>query len=72
MGVLVKRLCFSPAASIHHTAVMPCFDKKLEASRKEFADAETGTRDVDCVLTSLEVRAQDVWFSVWSLLCVVG
>lgn len=25
---------------------MPCFDKKLEASREQFADGDTGSRDV--------------------------
>lgn len=34
---------------------MPCFDKKLEASRPDFADAGSGARDVDTVLTSGEI-----------------
>jgi len=34
---------------------MPCYDKKLEASREEFFDAELGTRDVDCVITAGEL-----------------
>lgn len=33
---------------------MPCFDKKLEASRSDFAN-EDQVRDVDCVLTAGEV-----------------
>src|SRR6266498_3159151 len=40
---------------IYHVAVMPCYDKKLEASREEFFDAELGTRDVDCVITAGEL-----------------
>jgi iron only hydrogenase large subunit-like protein len=32
---------------------MPCFDKKLEASREDFA--EKGVRDVDCVITTAEL-----------------
>ena len=50
---------------IWHIAVMPCFDKKLEASREELTDiywqhrpAETSmppVRDVDCVITSREL-----------------
>ena len=52
----MKRLCFSATAAVYHVTVMPCFDKKLEASRKEFVDAETATRDVDCVLTAAEAR----------------
>jgi len=34
---------------------MPCFDKKLEASREDFFNKELETRDVDCVLTSGEI-----------------
>ncbi|KAI0172108.1 cytosolic Fe-S cluster assembly factor NAR1 [Hypoxylon sp. FL1284] len=48
---------------IWHLAVMPCFDKKLEASREELADSVwngggqpgRGVRDVDCVITSKEI-----------------
>jgi len=40
---------------IYHVSVMPCYDKKLEASRQDFATA-SGNRDVDCVLTSGEVQ----------------
>ncbi|KAJ8544445.1 hypothetical protein ON010_g11822 [Phytophthora cinnamomi] len=35
--------------------VMPCFDKKLEASRKDFQDPENATKDVDCVLATTEI-----------------
>lgn len=31
---------------------MPCFDKKLEASRDDFYSELYQTRDVDCVITS--------------------
>lgn len=37
---------------IYHVAVMPCFDKKLEASRSDFYLTEAETREVDCVITS--------------------
>ncbi|KAI4870365.1 cytosolic Fe-S cluster assembly factor NAR1 [Hypoxylon rubiginosum] len=48
---------------IWHLAVMPCFDKKLEASREELTDSVwngdgqpgRGVRDVDCVITSKEI-----------------
>ncbi|GAA5935677.1 iron-sulfur cluster assembly protein NAR1 [Sporobolomyces koalae] len=66
-GVLVK----SPVVAgrlgkvgkeIYHVAVMPCYDKKLEASRPDFSTkhtSEDGTemevRDVDLVLTTGEV-----------------
>jgi iron only hydrogenase large subunit-like protein len=65
MGTLLKttlsrKLGISPD-KIWHVAIMPCFDKKLEASREELTDAvweRTGTRgvrDVDCVITSKEL-----------------
>ncbi|KAG4303256.1 hypothetical protein PCANB_000471 [Pneumocystis canis] len=38
---------------IYHVSIMPCFDKKLEASRDEFS--ENGIRDVDCVITTSEL-----------------
>lgn len=31
---------------------MPCFDKKLEASRSDFYMNKAETREVDCVITS--------------------
>ena len=39
---------------IWHLSVMPCFDKKLEASRFDFS--ENGVRDVDCVITTAELN----------------
>ncbi|ORY57538.1 cytosolic Fe-S cluster assembly factor NAR1 [Pseudomassariella vexata] len=67
MGTLLKTtlsrtLGISPDR-IWHLAVMPCFDKKLEASREELTDSVwggdgesgRGVRDVDCVITSKEV-----------------
>ncbi|XP_008328122.1 cytosolic Fe-S cluster assembly factor narfl [Cynoglossus semilaevis] len=59
MGSLVK--CYfaeqqglSPE-QIYHVTVMPCFDKKLEASRSDFYLNEAETREVDLVITSGEV-----------------
>ncbi|KUJ07943.1 cytosolic Fe-S cluster assembly factor NAR1 [Mollisia scopiformis] len=65
MGTLLKttlsrKLGISPDR-IWHVAIMPCFDKKLEASREELTDAAwegtgiRGIRDVDCVITSKEL-----------------
>ncbi len=74
MGRLIKKFLFPPSKwkDIYHVAIMPCFDKKLEASRKEFLlksegiserkEEEKGKkhlcaiREVDCVVTSLEVE----------------
>ena len=66
-SVLSKRLGIHPS-QIWHLALMPCFDKKLEASREELTDRwwrtnnphdqtepETPIRDVDCVITSREL-----------------
>ncbi|KAI3274308.1 hypothetical protein CBS147309_4212 [Penicillium roqueforti] len=63
--VLSKSLGVHPSR-IWHLAVMPCFDKKLEASREELTDVSwrqgdsTGSetqpvRDVDCVITAREL-----------------
>ena len=38
---------------------MPCFDKKLEASRSDFYNDLYKTRDVDCVITSGEDQLDD-------------
>ncbi|KAK3393625.1 iron hydrogenase [Podospora didyma] len=67
MGTLFKTtlsraLGISPDR-IWHLAIMPCFDKKLEASREELTDTVwagdgkpgRGVRDVDCVITSKEI-----------------
>ncbi|CAG11445.1 unnamed protein product [Tetraodon nigroviridis] len=60
MGSLVKgyfaeQQGLSPQ-QIYHVAVMPCYDKKLEASRSDFHMNEAQTREVDCVITSGEVQ----------------
>lgn len=65
MGTLLKttlsRKLGISADRIWHVAIMPCFDKKLEASREELTDAvwegtsTRGIRDVDSVITSKEL-----------------
>lgn len=40
---------------IFHISLMPCFDKKLEASRKEFI-IDNEQHEVDCVLTPVELN----------------
>lgn len=40
--------------TVYHVAVMPCYDKKLEASRQDFVNTNDQTRDVDTVITSSE------------------
>lgn len=40
--------------SVYHVTLMPCYDKKLEASREDFLNQKLQTRDVDCVITASE------------------
>lgn len=61
MGSLVKdylsrQVLNLPADRIYHVTIMPCFDKKLESSRKDFIDQLTETKDVDCVLSTVELQ----------------
>eukprot|EP01027_Heterolobosea_sp_BB2_P016364 GEZU01023312.1.p1 GENE.GEZU01023312.1~~GEZU01023312.1.p1 ORF type:complete len:325 (-),score=100.63 GEZU01023312.1:149-1123(-) len=49
-----KKISVTPDR-IYHVSVMPCFDKKLEASRDDFKIEEFDTREVDCVLSSSEI-----------------
>ncbi|KAK2585786.1 hypothetical protein KPH14_010391 [Odynerus spinipes] len=60
MGSLVKyHLAESMGLSpeqVYHVTVMPCYDKKLEASREDFYNHQKNTRDVDCVITSIELE----------------
>lgn len=57
---LSKKFCISPER-IWHVAIMPCYDKKLEASREELTDCSwagdesKGIRDVDSVMTTKEL-----------------
>lgn len=63
-SVLSRRYNISPS-QIWHLAVMPCFDKKLEASRSELTSSawlpddhdasQNPVRDVDCVITAREL-----------------
>ncbi|XP_011686464.1 PREDICTED: probable cytosolic Fe-S cluster assembly factor CPIJ010948 isoform X1 [Wasmannia auropunctata] len=60
MGSLVKYhlaeiMGLSPE-QVYHVTVMPCYDKKLEASREDFYNQQRRTRDVDCVITSIELE----------------
>lgn len=64
-STLSKSLGIHPS-QIWHLAIMPCFDKKLEASREELTDRywrqddvidelHGPVRDVDCVITAREL-----------------
>ena len=59
-SVLAKKYGVPPE-KVWHLAVMPCFDKKLEASRSELTShtwhGQEGdaVRDVDCVITAREL-----------------
>lgn len=60
MGSLVKDYLAASLGKrpdqVYHVTVMPCYDKKLEASRSDFYSDLYRTRDVDCVITSGEVE----------------
>nr|CAH7734396.1 unnamed protein product [Callosobruchus chinensis] len=60
MGSIIKQWVGKTLSSghrpIYHVTLMPCYDKKLEASRKEFFDSQTESRDVDCVITAIELQ----------------
>jgi iron only hydrogenase large subunit-like protein len=64
-GTLIKSVLAKkfgvPPEKVWHLAIMPCFDKKLEASRQELTShtwhGQDGDaiRDVDCVITAREL-----------------
>ncbi|KZT71034.1 iron hydrogenase [Daedalea quercina L-15889] len=60
MGTLVKQWMGGKWGKkpdqIYHVTVMPCYDKKLEASRQDFYNEQYATRDVDCVITTGELE----------------
>ncbi|XP_041977680.1 probable cytosolic Fe-S cluster assembly factor GL21135 [Aricia agestis] len=43
-------------ASVYHVTLMPCYDKKLEASREDFYSEILNCQDVDCVITAIELE----------------
>ncbi|XP_044271400.1 probable cytosolic Fe-S cluster assembly factor CPIJ010948 [Tribolium madens] len=58
MGSLIKHWVGNNLGgrSIYHVTLMPCYDKKLEAAREDFFNKETQNRDVDCVITAIELQ----------------
>lgn len=57
-GTLMKRWYARQsdvAGEVYHVTIMPCYDKKLEASRPDFFDDVLQTKDVDCVITTGEL-----------------
>ncbi|WWC71897.1 cytosolic Fe-S cluster assembly factor NAR1 [Kwoniella pini CBS 10737] len=53
---------------IYHVTAMPCYDKKLEASRSDFYSSLYSTKDVDCVLTTgeLDLLLQELGFDPYA------
>ncbi|CAD5217633.1 unnamed protein product [Bursaphelenchus okinawaensis] len=89
MGVLIKdylvRKLSKSVENIYHVAVMPCYDKKLEASRGEFGSSVG--QDTDCVVTpsellplikefrcdeDIQVDTEMTWLNSLELGCVIG
>lgn len=58
MGSIIKEFVGKKFSEkqIYHVTVMPCYDKKLEAARDDFFNKESENRDVDCVITSIELE----------------
>ncbi|XP_020606297.1 probable cytosolic Fe-S cluster assembly factor v1g210509 [Orbicella faveolata] len=60
MGSLVKNYFGASLGKrpddIYHVTIMPCYDKKLEASREDFYNDIYRTRDVDCVISTIELE----------------
>ncbi|KAI9298359.1 iron hydrogenase [Neoconidiobolus thromboides FSU 785] len=60
MGSLVKNFYAKENnlkyEDIYHFTIMPCYDKKLEASRNDFYNDLFKTRDIDCVITTGELE----------------
>jgi len=59
MGSLVKdqfrRLDGLRASDVFHVTIMPCLDRRNEASREEYFDTEFQSKEVDMVLTSQDL-----------------
>lgn len=60
MGSLVKqhlsKLRQVLPNEIYHVTCMPCYDKKLEASREDFYNDMLHCHDVDCVITASKFK----------------
>ncbi|PVG02404.1 iron hydrogenase [Serendipita vermifera] len=60
MGTMIKNWVATKLGKrpdqMYHVTVMPCYDKKLEASRQDFYNEQYRTRDVDCVITTGELE----------------
>jgi iron only hydrogenase large subunit-like protein len=70
MGTLIKSYLTESRWNIlpnrvYHVTIMPCYDKKLEASRKDFYNDIYSTKDVDCVITTGELKE---WLSEKSII----
>ncbi|CAK1552643.1 unnamed protein product [Leptosia nina] len=59
-GSLVKQFLAAKRellpSSVYHVTLMPCYDKKLEASREDFYSEILSCQDVDCVITAIELE----------------
>ena len=44
---------------MYHVTIMPCYDKKLEASREDFYNDIYRTRDVDCVISTRKLMKRN-------------
>lgn len=75
-SVLAKRLGISPD-KVWHMAIMPCFDKKLEASREELTDAHwasglQGDQHNAASASSRGIRDVDLVITSWELISLAS
>ena len=61
LGTLIKRFYSGTSSDldmsrVYHCAVMPCYDKKLEASRDDFVVPGSTVAETDCVLATTELH----------------
>ena len=52
---LCKKILDTTPDKIYHVCIMPCYDKKLESLRKEFFNEFHQSKEVDCVLSTMEI-----------------
>ncbi len=50
---LCKKVLDIKPSQVYHVTIMPCFDKKLEASRKDFFDEVTQSKQVFIIIIKI-------------------
>ena len=53
---LSKSIFDTTPDTLYHVSIAPCYDKKLEASRADFQNKFHNSKDVDCVISTIEIE----------------